>query len=310
LPSKRPETWPLEKLARLPPEGTLMISTASVSDRATNLTFQAVENVESLPDGLDTLIVIGGGRLIDEAKYWRAQNSPKTKLIAIPSVWGSGAEVSPIVVLNRGGAKEIHVGDRFVPDVRCLWPELADSLPEPLARRACGDTWSHALEGILSPLASDEVRRQLAELVRELQELPVGNEPAWYELSARACASQAEAGVGLVHGIAHTLEGPLSHEFPDQGWGHARLCSVYLWPVMAYNDAHSDKWRNLAAEFNLDSARIFGILRSLHEADAYEQALPLLTELWGQIVRDPCTRTNSTLVRPAALSYFTERRFR
>ena len=52
-------------------------------------------------EDLDTLIVIGGGTLMDEAKIWRAHNAPGIRLIVIPSLWGSGAEVSPVAVLNR-----------------------------------------------------------------------------------------------------------------------------------------------------------------------------------------------------------------
>ena len=37
--------------------------------------------------------------------------------------------------------------------------------------------------------------------------------------------------------------------------------------------------------------------------------MPTLEEHWPRVLRDPCTRTNSALVRPGHLAYFTERRF-
>ena len=39
-------------------------------------------------------------------------------------------------------------------------------------------------------------------------------------------------------------------------------------------------------------------------------ALPVLEEHWRSVLRDPCSRTNSALVRPQHLSFFLEQRFR
>lgn len=300
----------LEKLAEISPERACLIATASVRGRASGLAFPLADDFSALTAELETLIVVGGGTLIDRAKIWRAEHAPATRLIAIPSVWGSGAEVSPVAVANQNGAKEIHIGERYVPDDWCVWPELAESLPESLARYACGDSWAHALEGFLSPLADEPLREELAALIRELQGLPIANDPRWFEASARACAGQARSSVGLVHGIAHTLEGPLRAAYPDAGWGHARLCALFLWPVMAFNGVQGDKWQQLAARHRLDGEAIFAILRELHEPEAYRLALPLLESNWLNILRDPCTRTNSALVRPANRSFFTECQFR
>jgi alcohol dehydrogenase class IV len=308
LPNK-PETWSLAQLLNTPLGETALLATPAVSEKACDLPFAKTTELNSLPTDLDTLIVVAGGTLIDQAKVWRASRAPKTKLIAIPSIWGSGAEVSPVAVLDRDGAKEIHVGDELIPDVRCLWLELADSLTASRAKHACGDAWAHALEGFLSPLADQELQEELAGLVREMMELPLANDARWFELSARACAGQARSSVGLIHGIAHQLEGRLRTAYPDAGWGHARLCSIFLWPVMAFNREHSAKWDELAARYQLDGGIIFDLLRDLHEFEAYEQAARFLDLCWMDILKDPCSRTNSALVRPASKSYFLERGF-
>ena len=255
------------------------------------------------PRGLGTLLVVGGGSRMDRAKRWRAQQSPPTRLIVIPSLWGSGAEVSPIVALTEGETKTILMGPEFLPDYRSIWPELAARLPPETARYACGDSWSHALEGFLSPLANDAVRDELAAVMRELTALPLGNDPRWFEPSARACAGQAKASVGLVHGIAHTLEGRLLAQ-GLKGWGHARLCSTYLYPVMAYNVSCNPKWPEQAAKHHLDTAAIDAVLKQLFDAAAYRQLLPVLEAAWPQVIRDVSSRTNSALVRPASLDFF------
>jgi alcohol dehydrogenase class IV len=281
-----------------------------VADRAKTLPFQRVEGLAALKSGIDTLIVIGGGSLLDEAKAWRVERSPGTRLIAIASLWGSGAEVSPVVVLDSGSEKDIRIGNEYIPDVNCHWPELAETIPPHLAKTACGDVWAHALEGFLSPLANDEVQTELAAVIRDIVTLPLGNDPRWFNCSARACAGQTRSSVGLVHGIAHTLEGPLRQAFPDTGWGHAMLCSVFLWPVMSFNRASSDKWQRRMDGHGLDESAIFSRLEALHDSDTYEQALESLDRHWLRILRDPCSRTNSTLVKPASKSFFLESQFR
>ena len=93
------------------------------------------------------LVVIGGGTLIDETKVWRLEQSPELTLIAIPSIWGSGAEASPIAVRNRGGKKDIRVDKKLLPDARAVWPELAATISPERVRFACGDSWSHVQIG-------------------------------------------------------------------------------------------------------------------------------------------------------------------
>lgn len=306
MPSEQ-ETWGVGQLLEADLGRAVLLCTPSVLDRVAGWPFERVESISALPSGLDTLVVVGGGGLIDRAKAWRVDDSPSTRLVAVPSIWGSGAEASPVVVLDGESDKHIRMGPEFLPEVRCYWPALADSLPGDLARFACGDAWSHALEGFLSPLADDAVRADLAGVIRTLSELPIGADARWFKPSGDACAGQARAGVGLVHGIAHTLEPGLRRE--DAGWGHARLCASFAWPVMAFNRRQGDKWYRLFAEYDLDAAAVFERLRELHSPSDFDVALPFLAARWMDVLRDPCTRTNSSLVRRDALHFFTEREF-
>ncbi len=276
----------------------------------TLLPFALRSPLEALPAGVRTLVVVAGGTLMDEAKVWRLQQSPETELVAIPSIWGSGAEASPIAVRNRNGKKEILMEGRLRPDARAILPELAASLPPERARFGCGDCWAHALEGFLSPLASDALRAELAALMNRMLAAALANDPVWFELGAQACAGQARSSVGLVHGLAHTLEGLLRAQQPAAEWGHARLCSLFLWPVMRFNEQASPKWRDLLQQHGFDPARILSVAQSLFDEADYDQTLAALKEHWIAILRDPCSRTNCALVRPGSVDFFLNKAFR
>lgn len=260
--------------------------------------------VSELGIELQTLVAVGGGTLLDAAKLWRVQRSPATKLIAVPTLWGSGAEASPVAVQSTPAGKEIAMAPEYVPDVRVVWPELGETVPESVARHACGDAWSHVLEAFVSPLASQETRKACAELMTRMLRVPLHFAPEWFDLSAEACGLQAASGVGLVHGFAHQLEAPLVGAHPGDGWGHAKLCAVFLLPVMRFNQAHSPKLDNYAAQFGLDLAAVWAVLEQLFEAEAFAAAMQLATERWPAIARDRCTRVNHVLVRGDALGFF------
>jgi alcohol dehydrogenase class IV len=192
--------------------------------------------------------------------------------------------------------KVIHMGPELLPDAIVSHPDFAETLPDERVKHACGDAWSHALEGFLSPLGSDESRDDLAAVLTRMLRLPLGYSTDWFELSALACAGQAMTSVGLVHGIAHVLE-------PVMAWGHARLCSLFLLPVMRFNQIHSVKWPLLAAH-GLPDDSLFSVLLGLFSQDDYAAALPALQANWGQVLRNPCSRTNSALVRPSDIEFF------
>ena len=146
-------------------------------------------------EGLDSLLSESGAEpMIDEAKAAVRDAGRPRQLIIIPSIWGSGAEASPVIVLNRSGKKEIRVDAKFLPDRRVYWPELASTIPPLRARQACGDCWAHGLEGFLSPLADDSLRNELSELLREMLATPLGNDlhartgSIWF---SPVCASSA-----------------------------------------------------------------------------------------------------------------------
>jgi len=272
------------------------------------LAFPLVDSSQS-PAPCDTLVVIGGGTLIDRAKLWRSRAQPDRRLIAVPALWGSGAEVSPVAVETVGGRKLAAMGEHLLPDDYSVWPALAEVVPPDAARDGYGDVWAHALEAMFSPLANDALRQEIAVFITtRLLPAPFEPSPAWFDLSADACALQARASVGLVHGIAHELEPVLASEGAGR-WGHARLCSVLLWPVMRFNAASSARIRELIGRFGLPWQQVLDKVRNLYDEDRFGRIMPLLETHWMSILRNPLTRTNGALVRPDMLAFFRERAF-
>ena len=291
--------WKSEYLGR-----AYLYASPSVRERvAKQLDLPVVPNLDSLPCAAEALVVAGGGTLIDRAKHFRVTQRPTLRLIAIPSVWGSGAEVSPVAVLN-GQHKEIHLSEALIPDQYVVWPELAESVPAHLLRFACGDVWAHALEAFWSPIASDTIRAQAAGLLNEIATYPLGFDERWFDAGAAACLLQAHSSVGLIHGCAHVLEPLLRMADPAGNWGHAKLCSAFFLPVMNFNLDRSSKPKTLAAQYGLDLELVRCAASLLFSEAAYSATLPAAERHWEAIARDRCSRTNCVLVRRDSLTFF------
>jgi alcohol dehydrogenase class IV len=203
-----------------------------------------------------------------------------------------------VAVWTEGGKKQFELDEALRPSAFAYCAGFAASVTPALARAACGDVWAHAIEGFLSPLASDELRGELAALVGELLALPIAADARWFAPSGRAAALQARSSVGLVHGLAHVLEPALARV----ELGHARLCSLFLAPVLRWSATTSSKWNELTAQYGIDRAAVEAVALGLTDAPALRELAPAVEAHWRTILRDPCTRTSSVLVRPDSLA--------
>jgi len=297
--------WTLEEVIQRATDPVVVISTESVADLVeSSLSFPVVTDFHLLPKDVTTLIVVGGGTMMDAAKIMSLNDG--FDVIAIPSVWGSGAEVSPISVFTENGEKKHIMDDRLLPMARSSIPGLVERLSESLVQYGCGDAWSHAVEGSVSPLGILESRATGAALMNEMLEVGLKRDEQWFDFSARACLLQASTGVGLIHGIAHTLEPILGTGQSDGGWGHARLCSTILWPVFDRFIRDTEKWQSFTSEHMVDESAISATLHSLFNRDDYLAIRPHLIEAWKLILRHPLTRINCSLVRSGDIARFTE----
>lgn len=205
--------------------------------------------------GADGLVAVGGGSVIDTAKAANMMLSeggdildfqgvnllerPLRTLVAIPTTAGTGSEVTNFaVVKDHDNQTKIHFASPYlVPHMAILDPEMTASMPPKLTAVTGFDALTHAIEAfvaqnaepITDALALHAIRLINAHLPRAVS---TGNDLGAREqmLLASTIAGIAfnNAGVGVVHAIAHVLGG--IHDVP-----HGLANALMLPAGMAFN---------------------------------------------------------------------------
>jgi alcohol dehydrogenase class IV len=131
---------------------------------------EAMRCHRELGDSFDGIIAIGGGRIIDTAKaialagqeLVRFMDDPSHKLqverraplVAVPTLAGSGSEVTPFAVAYRDGIKQSLSHPAMAPTAAVVDPGLTATVP-PRQRVISGlDAIAHGVEALLSNRAS------------------------------------------------------------------------------------------------------------------------------------------------------------
>lgn len=215
----------------------------------------------------DTIIALGGGSVLDAAKIMRlfydhpelsiddiaisfldfrhrVNEFPKdvhTQLVAIPTTSGTGSEVTPFAVFKDpdSGRKISLVDESLLPDVAILDANLTRSLPLEVTKDTAVDALTHALEALVSLMATDYTDGLALEAIRLIFEaLPEvmrdGNNIVWrHKLHNAACLAGmaiGNASVGVNHALAHSLGGHFDV-------AHGRANGVFLLSTLEFNAA-------------------------------------------------------------------------
>ena len=233
--------------------------------------------------GCDGIVAVGGGSVIDTAKFVAAlagsglgcaadlQGKPGritlvVPLVAVPTTVGTGSESSPVAALHDGPHSQ-PVGTRsphLVPRVAICDPDLARTLPPRLVAATGMDALSHCIEGyfadppnpVVDALALDGIARIHAGIADAVE--PGGN-AARTSLMAAAFAGGAaiHKGLGPAHAIALACG--------DQDLHHGLLVAAALPLAVALVAPHAPaKAARVAAALGLgDPAGIPDALRML-----------------------------------------------
>ncbi len=178
----------------------------------------------------DGVIAVGGGSVMDTAKIvnialslggdildyegMNTFNENLKPLVAIPTTAGTGSEVSAVAMVKNQDTKILFASRFMFPNVAVLDPALIVSLPPRLTAATGMDALTHCLESLSAVSANYVSDGTALEAVRLLfRYLPVAtNNGADIEArsatliaSCMAGLAFTNAGVGVIHALAHTI---------------------------------------------------------------------------------------------------------
>lgn len=272
------------------------------------------------------LFALGGGSPIDAAKAmnWLSEQgglAEKRLFVAIPTTSGTGSEVSRFAVISdpQQSAKYPLVSDALLPDAAILDAELVRTVPPAVTADTGIDVLTHAIEAFVSTGANDFtdaaaekamklVRSNLLKVYRNPDDLDARQK--MHNASCLAGLAFSNAGLGLNHGMAHTLGGHF--HIP-----HGRANGILLPYVMAFNAGCHEQLTPVAARYariarvlKIDGPSIrqsaFSVVRTVKQyvkllsiPDSIEAAgvsredfEAVLDEMAEAAFNDSCTKTN------------------
>ncbi len=233
--------------------------TSEPTDAMVNAILQERDRIHA-QRGIDRIIAIGGGAILDMAKVLAAaphgtadcnalyadmgKLSRVHELIALPTTCGTGSEVTNISVIFRTplDTKQGLVGDALYPAHAVLIPQLMETLPYHVFACSAIDALIHAVESYLSPLATPMTdvfgERAMREILAGF--MAVAEKPEscralngqFLRAATNAGIAFGNAGCGPVHALSFAIGG--KYHVP-----HGESCYQYFMPVLNYYKANS-----------------------------------------------------------------------
>lgn len=245
-----------------------MIKTGNINSvidllKAKSIDYEIFDNIEPDPSvetiikGLkkinslkaDTIIAIGGGSVIDAAKsfiFFKIESHKKANetcnkplFIAIPTTSGTGSEVtSYAVITDKENRKKIPlISKEMLPDIAILDPKFTMTVPPQITAETGMDVLTHAIESYVSknksaftiPYSEYAIKIVFDNLLKVYQDgKNIYSRTVMHEASCIAGVAFNNAGLGLVHAMAHALGAYFN--IP-----HGRANAILLANVVGYN---------------------------------------------------------------------------
>ncbi|MCK0162974.1 iron-containing alcohol dehydrogenase [Marinobacter sp. S6332] len=216
----------------------------------------AIDQGKSL--GIDLVIGIGGGSVMDSAKVLAAMLPSQTDLmshlevvgsglplsarrlplILVPTTSGTGAEVTRNAVIDVVEAqRKVSLRDyQLLPDLALVDPALTDNCPREVSLHSGLDAVTQVIEPYLSlrsnlftdMLCKEAIPKGLHALKQLMEEESTEARDALSQVSLFGGLALANSGLGVVHGIAGPLGGLC-------GAPHGAICGALLPAGIAAN---------------------------------------------------------------------------
>jgi aldehyde dehydrogenase (NAD+) len=246
--------------------------------------------------GVDGVISVGGGSVIDTAKAVAICLGAGGKIVdhigihmlrgkpvphvAIPTTAGTGSEVTNTAVIHNleSGHKVYVLDDKLVPGAAILDPMLTTGLPRDITASCGMDALTHAIESVCSRMQNPisegfalQAVRMIAQYLPIVVERPDDLEARTQMQLASTMAGWAisVAGVGLVHGMSHAV-GARSRV------PHGTANGILLPYVMRWN-------AEVAAQKLALVARALGVEGSGNAVDLTRRAADVVSDLLKHI---------------------------
>ena len=141
------------------------------NDFSTNPKKEEIEKaISKLGTNYDMIIAVGGGSVMDFAKAYRYYTGLNTKLIAIPTTCGTGAESTQFAVVYISGKKTSLDEKSILPDYAIVDCQFSENNPRYLKACTAMDAYCQAIESFWAVKSTDESReyaKQAIELCRD-----------------------------------------------------------------------------------------------------------------------------------------------
>lgn len=204
------------------------------------------------------IVAANGGHILDYEGIDEVP-SPIPPLVCVPTTAGSAADVSQFAIVTdtERRLKIAIVSKAIVSDVSLIDPVPLTSMPSDLAASTGLDTLTHAFEAYVSTahssltdlFALEAIRLTMAHLANSIRD-PMNLEVRSSVMTACTYAGFAfsNAGLGLVHAMAHSLGGLLD-------MAHGESNAMLLPHVVSFNfPSTPERYRNIAAAMEIGGA--------------------------------------------------------
>lgn len=180
-------------------------------------------------------------------------------LITVPTVSGTGAEISPAALVRIGNKKEIVVSPYLFPKVSIVDPALSVSVPPKVSAEVGIDAFIQGLEAFVSKnaqpfsdiFALEAIRLSIAYLPQVVKSPDDLESRSFLALSAiESVFAIAQAGVGAIHALSDPLSGYYNIH-------HGLALSMLTSEVMEVNlDSNMERFAKVSELFGIETTKI------------------------------------------------------